>query len=169
MPDVLGMEEDPRQLRVKAHRDDVEDVVVPDLRGLVELVEILEEKLLVVRDLEVQHGPELLLKPFREEPREHVSNVDPARRTPARVQGELVALLEPVQDPIQVPVTVEHAAAEHGMQIARQPPEPFEEFRRDPLRSELGDEANIVDRALDVPGSDAEVLRHPRKKATAAR
>src|SRR5437870_8606277 len=53
MPDVLRIEENPRQLRVKAHRDDVEDVVVPDLRGFVELVEILEEKLLVVRDLEV--------------------------------------------------------------------------------------------------------------------
>jgi len=79
------------------------------------------------------------------------------------------ALLEPVQDPVQVPVTVEHAAAEHGMQIARQPPKPAEEFRRDPLGSELGDQAIIVDRALDVPGSDDEVLGHPRKKATAAR
>src|SRR5207245_3682500 len=42
MPDVLRIEEDPRQLRVESHRDDVEDVVVPNLRGFVELVEILE-------------------------------------------------------------------------------------------------------------------------------
>src|SRR5438552_13888128 len=107
MPDLLGIEEDPRQFWVESHRDDVEDVVVPDLRGLVELVEILEEKLLVVRNLEVQHGPELLLEPLREEPREHVADVDPARGTAAGVQGEFVALLEPVQNPVQVPVAVE--------------------------------------------------------------
>src|SRR5256885_15635117 len=135
MPNVLRVEEDPCQLRVESHRDDVEDVVVPDLRGFVELVEILEEKLLVVRDLEVQHGPELLLEPLREEPREHVADVDSARRTAARVQGELIALLEPVQDPIQVPMAVEDAAAEHGMQVSRQPPEEAEEFRGVQLRS----------------------------------
>src|SRR5256885_16365711 len=115
MPNVLRVEEDPCQLRVESHRDDVEDVVVPDLRGLVELVEILEEKLLVVRNLKVQHGPELLLEPLREEPREHVADVDPARRTTARIERELLPLLEPVQNPTEVPVTVEDAAAEHGM------------------------------------------------------
>src|SRR3989449_2925772 len=145
VPDVLRIEEDPRELRVESHRDDVQDVVVPDLRGLLEVVEILEEELLVVRDLEVQHGPELLLDPFREEPREHVANVNAARRTAARVEGELISPLETVQDPIQVPMTVENATAEHWMQVARYPPEAVQQFRRYPLGSELGDQAIIVD------------------------
>src|SRR5256886_284930 len=130
VPDVLRIEEDPRELRVESHRDDVQDVVIPDLRGLLEVIEILEEELLVVRDLKVQRGPELLLEPLREEPRKHVADVNPARWTAARVERELVALLETVQDPIQVPVTVENATAEHRMQVASNPAEPIEEFRR---------------------------------------
>src|SRR6266571_5633737 len=91
--DVFGVEEDPRELRIEAHRDDVEDVVVPDLRRIFELVEVFEEELLIVRDLEIHGRAELLLKPLREEPREHVADVDPAGRTAARVQGEAIALL----------------------------------------------------------------------------
>src|SRR5256886_241321 len=53
VPDVLRIEENPRELRVESHSDDVQDVVIPDLRGLLEVIEILEEELLVVRDLKV--------------------------------------------------------------------------------------------------------------------
>src|SRR6267143_1301405 len=51
--DVLRVEEDLRQLRVEPHRDDVEDVLISDLRRIFEILEILEEELLVVRDLKV--------------------------------------------------------------------------------------------------------------------
>src|SRR3989442_10047026 len=52
--DVLRIQEDPGELRVETHRDDVENVIVAHLRGILEVVEVLEEELLVVRDLEVQ-------------------------------------------------------------------------------------------------------------------
>src|SRR3989449_263155 len=110
MMNVLRVEEDPRELRVEAHRDDVEDVVVAYLRRVLEVVEVLEEELLVVGDLEVQLRPELLLDPFREEPGEHVPDMDAARGSAARVQRERGPLLVPVQDPIQVAVAVEHPA-----------------------------------------------------------
>src|SRR5207249_10232809 len=58
MVDVLRVQEDSRELRVEAHRDDVEDVLVAHLRRVLEVLEVLEEELLVVRDLEVELRPE---------------------------------------------------------------------------------------------------------------
>src|SRR6266581_1189521 len=160
MADVFGVEEDPRELRIEAHRDDVEDVVVPDLRRIFELVEVLEEELLIVRDLEIHGRTELLLKPLREEPWEHVPNVNPAGGTAACVQREAIALLVFVEDPVHIPVAVEHAPAEHRMEFARNLPNPFEKVRRDPLRAELGDEPIVVDGTLHFPRRDHEVLGH---------
>src|SRR5207249_7415095 len=74
---VLRVQEDPRELRVEAHRDDVEDVVVAYLRRVLEVLEVLEEEFLVVRDLEVELRPELLLDPFRDEQGEHVTDMAP--------------------------------------------------------------------------------------------
>src|SRR5256886_733578 len=147
VPDVFGVEEDLREFRVESHRDDVEDVLVSDLRRLLEVVEILEEELLVVRDLEVERGAELLLNPFREKPREHVTDVDATRRPPPRVQGEPVAFAVFPQDPIEVSMAVEHAAAEHGVKFARRLSDLLEEVRGEPLGAELADEAVVVDLA----------------------
>src|SRR3989442_9390575 len=137
MMNVLRVEEDPRELRVEAHRDDVEDVVVAYLRRVLEVLEVLEEEFLVVRDLEVQLRAKLLLKPLREEPGEHVPDMNAARGTSARVQGERRPSLVPVQDPIQVAVAVEHPASEHRMQFARRLPDPLQNLGGDPLRPEL--------------------------------
>src|SRR6266581_2495766 len=156
--DVLRVEEDPRELRIEAHRDDVEDVVVTDLRRIFELVEVLEEELLIVRDLEIHRRAEFLLKPLREEPWEHVADVNPAGRTAARVQREAIALLVFVEDPVHIPMTVEHAPAEHRMEFARDLLNPSEQVRRDPLRAELCDEPIVVDGAPDLPWGDDEVL-----------
>src|SRR6266702_7918619 len=84
--------------------------------------------------------------------------MDPARRTAARVQGEAIALLVLVEDPVHVPVAVEHAPAEHRMEFARDLPNPFEQVRRDPLRAELSHKAVVVDGAPDLPWGDDEVL-----------
>src|SRR5467141_1950583 len=91
--DVLRVEEDLRQLRVEPHRDDVEYVLISDLRRIFEILEILEEELLVVSHLKVKGRVELLLQPLREEPRQHVADVDPARWPAARVERETVSLL----------------------------------------------------------------------------
>src|SRR2546428_4980012 len=125
MMNVLRVQEDPRELRVEAHRDDVEDVVVTDLRRVLEVIEVLEEELLVVRHLEVQLRTKLLLKPLREEPGEHVPDVDAARGSAARVQDERRSFLVPVQDPIQVAVAVEHPSSEHRVKLARDLPNPL--------------------------------------------
>src|SRR3989475_3422771 len=94
--DVLRVQEDARELRVEPHRDDVEDVVVTDLRRVLEVIEVLEEELLVVGDLEVQLRAKLLLDPFREEPGEHVPDMDAARGPAACVQRERGPFLVPV-------------------------------------------------------------------------
>src|SRR5439155_26433181 len=129
--------ENPGQLPVEAHRDDVQDVLVAHLRRIVEVVEIFEEELLVVRDLKIQLGAELLLDPLREEPREHVSDVDPARGAAPRVQGELFSVLIPIENPGQVAMAVEDASPEHGVELARVVPESPEEPRCEPLRAEV--------------------------------
>ncbi len=51
--DELRVKEDPCPLRVETHRDDIQRIVVSDPRRLVELLEVFEEVLLVVRDLKV--------------------------------------------------------------------------------------------------------------------
>src|SRR5207249_8865387 len=129
VPDVFGVEEDLREFRVESHRDDVEDVVIADLRCLLQVVEILEKELLVVRDLEVERRAELLLEPFCEKPRKHVTDVDAARGPAAGVKRESVALAVFPQDPIEVPMAVEHAAAEHRVKFARRLPNLLEEVR----------------------------------------
>src|SRR2546425_2192841 len=158
--DVLRVQEDARELRVEAHRDDVEDVVVAHLRRVLEVVEVLEEELLVVRDLEVQLRLKLLLDPFREEPGEHVPDVDAARGSAARVQRERGPFLIPVQDPIQVAVAVEHPAPEHRMQFARDLLDPFQDLGGNPLRAELDHEPVVVHGPPDFPRGDDEVIRH---------
>src|SRR5207249_8519201 len=105
-----------------------EYVVVAHLRRVLEDLEVLEEELLVVRHLEIQLPAKLLLDPLREEPGEHVPDMDAARGPAARVQGERRPLLVPVQDPIQIAVAVEHPAPEHRMEFARNLPDPFQDL-----------------------------------------
>src|SRR5437773_5975474 len=158
VPDVFGVEEDLREFRVESHRDDVEDVVIADLRRLLEVVEILEEELLVVRDLEVQRGAELLLEPFCEKPRKHVTDVDSAGTSPPRVPGEAVAFAVFPQYPIELPMAVEYSAAAHGLEFARYFPDLLEEVRGEPLGAKLGNEPVVVNLAFDVPRRDDEIF-----------
>src|SRR5207245_9326599 len=121
---------------------------------------VLEEELLIVGDLEVQLRPKLLLNPLREEPGEHVPDVNAARGPSTRVQRERRPLLVLVEDPIQVPVAVEHAAPAHRMELAGGLPDPIQNLGRDPLRPELGHEPAVVYEPLDIPWREDEDVPH---------
>ncbi len=95
--------------------------------------------------------------------------MDPARGAAARVQREGISFLMLVEDPIHIPVAVEHTAAEHGVEFARPPLDSGAEGVRNALRAELGHQPIVVNLTPDFPGGDDEVLRHGPMKAEGRR
>ena len=87
-----------------------------------------------------------------------------AARPAAGVEEERLALLVPVEDPVELAVREEHAPAEEDVRaVAREPFEPLEQRSVDTPRAELVDELVVVDRellpirrdrALDIPRSN---------------
>ena len=64
---------------------------------------MLEEPL-VVCDLEVKFGAELVLQVLGEDPGDQVTYVDRPRRAPPCVEYEFLSGFIPLQNPIQIPV-----------------------------------------------------------------
>ena len=116
--DVLGVHQDLGDLGVEAQGDDVQQVLVGHVPGVLELEIVVEQELLVVGELEVQRHVEGVLQVLGEHPGHEVAEVGVARRPATGVEVERLPGLVAVQYPFHVPVGVHHAPLQQGVQLS---------------------------------------------------